>query len=119
MPLHNQPIMEKPIPETPPTPAPVQQAPAPVQTPQPPQPPQAPEPVMEAGGETNKIDWVGWGFMALGTTVLIVICWAAIRKARQSKRLADTQESLEQRVAKVEGIVTKMNTTNGRVLSFN
>ncbi len=101
--------MEQPVnTPTPPAPAP-QPAPA---APQPPAPvaPQAPEPVLESGGETNeKIDWVGWGFMALGVAAIIVIIWKNVQQAKQSKKFADTQESLEQRIAKLEGILNKTN----------
>jgi hypothetical protein len=84
--------------------------------PPPPQPPVGTPPSsgsFDDGGVTKKeYNYVAIGFGILTAAVLISIGVYYIRKARQSKRLADTQEKLERQVRDIESVLKKMSSKN-------
>lgn len=67
----------------------------------------------EGGGEIKpKWDMVEIGIAIFSVATLTVIAWCYISKARQSKRLANTQEGLEKKVNDIEMMIKKGSKNN-------
>lgn len=108
--------VNNPTPAPAPSPAPAPAPPAP--TPPPPTPPVGNPTTMEGGDEVRGIDWTGWILAALGVTALTLIIWKTVKQAQQSKKFADTQESLEARVAYLESQLAKKANSNSLIPLF-
>lgn len=94
-------------PSTPPAAAPPAASPVPPAAPQAPVPPQAPAgpPVDQFadGGQVNgKPDWVNWILLGMAVATLGVISYYYIIRAKQSRKLADNQESTEAKISAIE-----------------